>query len=731
MIKLFHFLGGIYLAIALIALAAFAVIAGTFIESATDSHLLAAYWTYQHPFFQILLALFFVNILFSALRRWPFQKKHLPFLITHLGLLMIISGTMIKNRFGLQGQMTVWEGSGSNSLLIPHTYALAIEKKDSEKSFIPLPSFRPEIYFPYHYPELKCKIIGFAPHAKEKKEAWIKGNKTYISGVPSLVVEEWNSSLPFPKGQIHLKVLGESLTPINFVALKSADQIARAAYLQDLSLRIEENGHPFVIPLQEALDNPFAYGDGFFTAALDLSELKLKWKNETLSIPLQGPEALLVKPKSPSLLKSRFAIDLFRPNPTICFVQDEEITTLFAFDRHGRIHQETFDLSNLKSLISYDRGFGGYTVQAVIPFWPSRKDREKADALAFSEQLKEALSYNPPLSPPLLLLQEACDAAKIDFVDTLVQFLKEWKKSPGLQCHAHLEVLDKLNWNSVPKKEMQTLLWSDHFLKKIEAELRNGETLQSILKKSRWPFESPNLEEPQPLNLLIQQIFGMIDYLPEQEFPNEIDQASLLSSYFRLYGIDEELISSKEETESPQLILEAPLTIKIIPETPSLKIEDNRPGIVLEVQEGSVKQTIALAYDISGTGMKWPILNGNALIRFQPLIKELPYRIRLREARQIPYPQSPQIFSYECDILISEKGKPPLEQTLSMNHVHETWDGYRFYLSGVATSPDNGLKRIQLAVNYDPAKYFLTYPGAFLVFTGIILLFWIFPYRKT
>ena len=109
--QIFHMLGGIHLAISLIAIAALTVIAGTILESKTGSHLLAAYWTYSHPFFQILLSLFFVNILFSALRRWPFKKKHIPFLITHLGLLMIISGTILKNRFGLQGQMSVWEGT--------------------------------------------------------------------------------------------------------------------------------------------------------------------------------------------------------------------------------------------------------------------------------------------------------------------------------------------------------------------------------------------------------------------------------------------------------------------------------------------------------------------------------------------------------------------------------------------------------------------------------------------
>lgn len=76
---LFHFLGGVHLAIALIAFSALFVVAGTFIESKTGSHLYAAFWTYENSFFTLLLAFFFMNILFAALRRWPFKKRHTPF----------------------------------------------------------------------------------------------------------------------------------------------------------------------------------------------------------------------------------------------------------------------------------------------------------------------------------------------------------------------------------------------------------------------------------------------------------------------------------------------------------------------------------------------------------------------------------------------------------------------------------------------------------------------------
>jgi len=132
--KLYHFLGSIYFAVLLISTVTLFVIAGTFLEALSESHLYASIYTYNHPFFIFLLWMFFVNILFSALRRWPFEIKHIPFLITHCGLLMIIGGTLIKGYFGTQGSMGIVEGSGSHKLFLQNRHEILIESKDPQKA---------------------------------------------------------------------------------------------------------------------------------------------------------------------------------------------------------------------------------------------------------------------------------------------------------------------------------------------------------------------------------------------------------------------------------------------------------------------------------------------------------------------------------------------------------------------------------------------------------------------
>ena len=785
----FHFLGGIQFAIILIALAAFTVILGTFLESKTQSHLLAARWTYEHPLFLILLCCFFINILFSALRRWPFKKKHFPFLITHLGLLMMIGGTILKNRWGLQGQMAVWEGSGNQHVSIPHTYALLIECQD-KSSLIPLDSLDPAIYYPYHFPELKCKILGFTPHVRENMEMWIKGPMAYLAGYPPIEVKDWTPSELLPKGISHSHLPDNSPEKSwSVFALRTTDitQALKEAYLQGLILKIRSKENPSAvmeIPLTKALEEPFLFNSCQLTAELNLSFpifenqelssfiLHCKSQNsnqvEHLTVFLQGQDALLVKSDPLNWMEASFTIDLIRSQPNLLIVDSEDGSNiLFAFDSYGRIYGKTVHFSNLQTLISYNQGFDGYGVQEMIPypsFPSSREDKELAAAYELTQQLKQALSQKPALAPPLQFFEQACEKAKVDFPETFVNFMTAWNATSGFlflpktRLSDSLEaILQNLNWNSISPHDFKSVQWTCRLLEQLEFSLKQGEKPLTVLEKNHWPFLSEMIQAAQkpqknsPVNVFAQQIFSIADYLPPLNLPSSFstqENAQFLSAYFRSYGIDyrslcpfqDQKIENfegladywKDHASSDsrfEKILETPLTHRILPEDPPLKLEDCCPGIILEVQHGQKKQTIALAYDVSGAGLKWPILNGIYTIRFQPKLVELPYRVRLRQARQISYPQSLQIYSYECDVLISEGKEEPKAQTLSMNHVYETWDGYRFYLSGVGQS-DAGLRRIQLAINHDPAKYILTYPGAILVFIGTVLLLWILPYSK-
>jgi hypothetical protein len=785
---LFHFLGGFYLAMLLIAMAAIAVILGTFFEARSESHLYAAQRIYSHPLFAALLALFFINILFSTLRRWPFKLKHIPFLITHLGLLMVIAGCMIKNWYGVQGNLMVVEGSGNQMLLLPHTYALQIEEKhphDPLKRMIwqqPIPLKAHSTHL--HPSQLKLRVVGHTPHVSEKIQSWIKKDKAYIAGTLPFAVQDWSQGDPLHiTKQARLNAQDPWLWDLIALHTNDLQHAIETVYLHNLTIQIKEQAVlKFQANLKAVLEGSSSLEKGHVHLSLPYSpingfedpQLQLAYQPaidhlmENMHVSLQGNQALYVISDAPAwITNARFKIDLIRPKPLLLLIEDGQGDSyLFAFDVHGRVHAEPFGASQLHTLIMYDQGFGGYTTQASIPFASfeaAREIKERADRHFLTLELQKTLESNLTLSPPLQFLKNACQTAKADFVTALLDFLSLWDQSGQLLLPAQTKlpstlspIIEAMNWNQLSFTQIQGCQGVCLLLERLQEPLKRGENIYDFLQKNKWPFvkELPNIPTADKdfMAQLTQKMFAIASHLPPLPLktPLTLGQgAHLFSAYLKAHDIDYSTLfimpekgpedfnrlyayhAAVEKTPFTYALtqLETPLTPTHQVENSPIKLENLCPQIFVEAQKGEAKQLISLAYDPLATGLKWPFLQGEYLARFQPQEMEIPYRVRLRQARQLNYAQSNQPYSYECDILICAKGQEPIEKTLSMNHVHETWDGYRFYLAGMVAS-DSGLKRIQLVVNYDPVKYYLTYPGGLITALGILLLFWLWPYKK-
>lgn len=207
--------------------------------------------------------------------------------------------------------------------------------------------------------------------------------------------------------------------------------------------------------------------------------------------------------------------------------------------------------------------------------------------------------------------------------------------------------------------------------------------------------------------------------------PDKLDKYIAYDQGFGGYTIPVKLPISPHEIQ-----LESPLYKEYKEVQYPTKLEDFRPVVVLELTEDTQKDYIVLGYDPHANGLKWPALDGKYVFRFQPYIQKIPYFVRLHNARQINYSNSNQPFSYESDITVKDhRSNEEIHTTLRMNHVHETWDGYRFYMSSISPGDDSAIHRVQIVVNHDPAKYWLTYPGAVILALGIVMLFWLNPYK--
>jgi hypothetical protein len=142
--KVFRFFSSVKLAVVVLFGLTAALAVATFLESAYDTPT-AQYYIYKSWMFLGLLALLGVNILCSALSRLPWKKRHIPFLLAHLGILMLLAGSWLTQKFGLDGNLRITEGETSSVVELDNSALLVIEKNNVKR--VPVPWTPPEASF--------------------------------------------------------------------------------------------------------------------------------------------------------------------------------------------------------------------------------------------------------------------------------------------------------------------------------------------------------------------------------------------------------------------------------------------------------------------------------------------------------------------------------------------------------------------------------------------------------
>ena len=130
--RAFRFLASLQLAVVLLAVLAAASIAGTIAESKFDADT-ARTWIYEAPWFNLWLALLAANLACSALARWPWTRRHTGFLLTHLGIIVILAGAVIGQIWGVEGTMTLFKNAPPDNALVMAERVLTIRDNDAQR----------------------------------------------------------------------------------------------------------------------------------------------------------------------------------------------------------------------------------------------------------------------------------------------------------------------------------------------------------------------------------------------------------------------------------------------------------------------------------------------------------------------------------------------------------------------------------------------------------------------
>jgi hypothetical protein len=131
-----HILGSLNLAVILLITIAGAIGFATFMESRFDSDV-ARYYIYKATWFDVWLLALALNLLCAALTRWPWQRKHLGFVITHAGIILMLIGAVLGRTGGVEAFVSLDKTKPPESRLFTKEMLLTIDAPNGMRGQLP------------------------------------------------------------------------------------------------------------------------------------------------------------------------------------------------------------------------------------------------------------------------------------------------------------------------------------------------------------------------------------------------------------------------------------------------------------------------------------------------------------------------------------------------------------------------------------------------------------------
>ena len=107
---------------------------------------------YQSIGMTLVLVLLFLNIFAVMLDRWPWKKKHTPFLMAHFGILFIIIGSFLTRFYGVDGSLRLALEERAGYINTTSSVLLVYSSFDAENM---TELYRDKVSFFRHRPSLK------------------------------------------------------------------------------------------------------------------------------------------------------------------------------------------------------------------------------------------------------------------------------------------------------------------------------------------------------------------------------------------------------------------------------------------------------------------------------------------------------------------------------------------------------------------------------------------------
>ncbi|MBK9322739.1 MAG: cytochrome c biogenesis protein ResB [Bdellovibrionaceae bacterium] len=130
--KILKFLASLKLAVVIILSLAFLIAIGTIVESKYDA-IAAKKWVYDTVWMYSIMGALAVSLVAVMVDRWPWKTRHAPFVFAHIGIILLLLGSVMTLQFGIDGSLRVPVGQGNQFLVVPETDVLVYSSFDGDR----------------------------------------------------------------------------------------------------------------------------------------------------------------------------------------------------------------------------------------------------------------------------------------------------------------------------------------------------------------------------------------------------------------------------------------------------------------------------------------------------------------------------------------------------------------------------------------------------------------------
>lgn len=115
------FLASLKLAVIVILAVATLIAIGTIVEAKYSDATAARKLVYDTVWMDLVMGILAVNLIAVMVDRWPWKARHTAFVLAHIGILVLMLGSIITSKFGLDGSIRVGIGQTNQYVVLPGT----------------------------------------------------------------------------------------------------------------------------------------------------------------------------------------------------------------------------------------------------------------------------------------------------------------------------------------------------------------------------------------------------------------------------------------------------------------------------------------------------------------------------------------------------------------------------------------------------------------------------------